>query len=204
MADWISKSSRNSCLQIAKETENRERKIKTQRHRAAAGLQRNLKNKNQVNREANKSKNNNVTFRGPAMPAKAASDSWGRIGITPRSCHAHFCDPFINKFCVPAIKLKSTPLSVCCFGLVPLFRARHDIYVSSVKKRTNGCAYPTPGRFCYIPMLIKKENSCQNLSELLHCISLKPSEALIVWGLTVCRRDIFRVIANASSITKCQ
>ena len=63
---------------------------------------------------------------------------------------------------------------------------------------------PTPERFCYIPMLIKKENSCQNLSELLHCISLKPSEALIVWGLTVCRRDIFRVIANASSITKCQ
>ena len=39
---------------------------------------------------------------------------------------------------------------------------------------------PTPERFCYIPMLIKKENSCQNLSELLHCIFLKPSEALIV------------------------
>ena len=31
-------------------------------------------------------------------------------------------------------------------------------------------------------MLIKKENSCQNLSELLHCISLKPSETLL-WNL---------------------
>ena len=51
-----------------------------------------------------------------------------------------------------------------------------------LKKRTNGCAYPTPGSFRYIPMLIKKENSCQNLSELLHCISLKPSEARIVWA----------------------
>ena len=180
-----------------------------QLHRAVAGLQRNWKNKNQVNREANKSKNNNVTFRGP--PGHAGKGCFRLLGAyrhhtkkLPRS----LLWSIYKQICVPAIKLKSTPLSVitniCCFGLAPLFRARHDIYVSSVKKRTNGFAYPTPGRFSYIPMLMKKENSCQNLSELLHCISLKPSEALYCLGLTVFRSDIFRVIANASSITKCQ
>ena len=112
-----------------------------QRHRAAVGLQRNLKNKNQVNREANKSKNNNATFRGPAIAGKGCFRLLGAYWHHTKKLPRSLLWSIYKQICVPAIKLKSTQLSVrtniCCFGLAPLFRARHDIYLSSVKKQTN-------------------------------------------------------------------